>query len=387
MKRSDFYIRIVTVVLFLAVLSYICVYIYNATINTYITMPAISYSVEETLSTQGYIVRTETVLTDAGGAVLPSVGEGEKVASGQVVAVEYKTREALEAASEIRSLKLRIAQLKSTDVSAFDAGGSKCVMELSAAVRRGDLSRLEELSLMVDTYIFANHSSPESELALLQTQLESLESRTEGIGTIVTDASGTFSQIVDGFENVSPSELSGLSPTRLVELFSSKSGVYGVGKLVTEFKWYYAAIMDFTDTTRISAGKQVPVQFSGAYNETVEMKVESIGKPEDGSCVVLFSSDRGIHEVAPLRYMRAEIITGVVSGIRVPKEAIHLDDKAKTLIYLQTGARAERVYVEILYEVDDVYLVRSGMETGSPLRDGSTIIVKANGLYDGKIVT
>jgi hypothetical protein len=162
--------------------------------------------------------------------------------------------------------------------------------------------------------------------------------------------------------------------------------MYGVGKLVTEFKWFFAAIMDSADAARLVAGHKFPVQFSGAYNELVTMTMERICKPEDSNCVVLFSCDTSIHDVARLRYLRADIVTGAVSGIGVPKEAIHLDDNATTFVYLQTGVRAERVDVQILYETGDMYLVRDGIETGSPLRAGSTIIVKANGLADGKIV-
>ncbi|MDR2590481.1 MAG: hypothetical protein LBC71_05805, partial [Oscillospiraceae bacterium] len=66
MKRSDFYIRLTTGVLFLAVACYLGFYLYTAFANTYETTVAISYSVEETLATQGYIVRTETVLDDFG---------------------------------------------------------------------------------------------------------------------------------------------------------------------------------------------------------------------------------------------------------------------------------------------------------------------------------
>ena len=386
MKRSDFYIKIVTAVLFLAVVSYIGVYIYNATINTYVTTPAISFSVEDTLPTQGYIVRSETVITDTGIAVLPTVSDGEKVASGQAIAIEYTNREALATASEIRTLKLMISQLESTDEKAVDAAGRESVLKLSSAVKSGDLSNLDELSLMIETHVYTKGRSSEAELSELQTRLESLESKIVGVRTISAPVSGTFSQVVDGFENIGPSALSNIVPTKLIELFASKSGVYGVGKLVTEFEWFFAAIMSEEDAAHLSAGRQFPVQFTGAYNETVDMTVSRVGKAEDGNCVVLFSNDRSIHQVAPLRYLRAEVVTGVVSGIRVPKSAIHLDDDAVTFVYLQTGVRAERVNVEILHEVGDVYLVRDGAETGSPLRSGSTIIVKANGLYDGKIV-
>jgi len=118
------------------------------------------------------------------------------------------------------------------------------------------------------------------------------------------------------------------------------------------------------------------------------MLVESIGRREEGMCVVLFSSDRGIHDVAPLRSLRADIVFGEVSGIRVPKEAIHLDDDNNTFIYLQTSGYAEMVEVEILRVTGDSYLVRDGAESNppTPLRVDSIIIVKANDLYHGKIV-
>jgi hypothetical protein len=87
-----------------------------------------------------------------------------------------------------------------------------------------------------------------------------------------------------------------------------------------------------------------------------------------------------------MRQLSAEVVISDVAGIRVPREAIRLDDDGATYIFLQSGVRAERVNVEILYEFADGYLLRDGAETGAPLRSGSTIIVKANNLYDGKVV-
>ena len=386
MKRSDFYIRVISVVLFLAVASYIGVYIYNATLNSYDTTTAISYSIDEAFSAQGYFVRTETVLSDGGATALPTVGEGEKVASGQAIAVEYMNREALEAAGDIHNLKLMIAQLEASAIGDTRDASFESVMALSSAVQSRDLSNLDELSLMIETYIFSGDSSPASELPILREQLEILENRIVGVRTIRAPMSGIFSHTVDGFEHIDPKAVLGLLPSRLISLFAYKSGAYGMGKLVTEYKWYFASIMDAKEAAHLSAGTRIPVRFSGAYNEIVDMDIESVGNSEDGNCVVLFSSDQGIHEVAPLRYLRADIIAGLVTGLRIPKEAIHLDDNATTFVYLQTGVRAERVDVEILYEEGEAYLVRDGGETGSALRAGSTIIVKANDLYDGKIV-
>ena len=385
MKRSDFFIRLTTGVLFLAVACYIGVYLYNALVNPYETTRAISYTVEETLSAQGYIVRTETVLEDGGVAVLPIVGEGEKVAAGQAIAVEYLTLDALETASEIRALRLKIAQLESArgtnDAASFDA-----VISLSTAVNNHDLRRLDELALNIDTYIFA----VETDLSVLESRLAQLESGNFGERIIVAQISGTFSHVVDGFEHIQPDMLFGIFPSDLSEYFSNPSGARSTGKLVTEFKWYYAAIMEQEDAAQLSTGQMKSVQFFGSYNAEVDMYVESIGRREDGMCVVIFSSDRGIHDVAPLRALRADIVSDVITGIRVPMEAIHIDDSGETLVYyvyLQTSGFAERVDVEILRESGDSYLVRDGAETESPLRVDSTIIVRANNLYHGKVVS
>jgi len=384
MKRSDFYIRLTTGVLFLAVASYIGLYIFNAVTNTYETISAISYSVEETFTADGYIVRTETVLTDVGAAVLPVVSEGEKVASGQVVAVEYTSGEAIETASEIRALRLQIAQLEATG-SAIDAVRLGSVIDLSRAVQSGDLSNLDKLALNIEAYVFATEGVGPG-LPELQERLALLEQRSAGMRAINAPVSGVFSLVTDGYENIEPRALIGKTPSELALLFSAASGPTGGGKLVTEFLWHFAAIMNADDAAYLSAGQRISVQFSGAYNASVEMLVESIGKRENDMCVVLFSCDRSIHDITPLRHLRAEIVFNVVTGIRVPKEAIHLDDNATKFLYLQTGVRAERVDVEILLESGDVYIVRDGMETGTPLRAGSTIIVKANNLFDGKVV-
>jgi len=385
MKRSDFFIRLTTGLLFLAVACYIGVYLYRALANTYVTREAISYAVEETLSAQGYIVRTETVLTEGGVNALPIVGEGEKVAAGQAIAVEYLSTTALETASEIRSLRLKIAQLESLGVANDDASFN-AVLQLSSAIHSHDLRRLDEISLFIDTSIFAH----ETDLHLLQSRLRELEGKSTGARIINAEMSGTFSHVVDGFEHINPDMLFEMSPADLVSFFETPLFVHGNAKLITEFKWYYVAVMGFEDAFQLATGQMKNVQFFGAYNAEVEMRVESIGRSEDGLCVVVFSSDRGIHDVAPMRSLRADVVVNVITGIRVPKEAIHLDDDGNTFIYLQTSGYAEEVKVEILNppgEIGDSYLVRDGAEAGTPLRVDSIIIVRANNLYHGKVVS
>ena len=387
MKRSDFFIKLTTALLFIAVTSYVGISLYNSARNILVTAPAINYVIEETFPADGYIVRSETIMAELSESTLPIVGEGERVASGQVFAVEYLSREALETASEIRAIRLRIAQIEASEknVSA-ETAAQMSVLDLSRAIHSGNLNNLDELSLRVETHVFTENTAPDADLPALWARLDYLERRSVDMRTISAPSSGFFSQSVDGFEHIEPDMIMELRPSELAELFKNPYGIYETGKLVTAFKWYYAAVMDAGDASRLSIGRQMTLQFSGAYHAALDMLVESIGRREDGMCVVLFSSDRGVHNLTMLRHLKAEVIFDAVAGIRVPKEAIHLDDNGTTFVYIQTGVRAERVNVEILLEFGDIYLVRDGLETGAPLRAGTTIIVKGNNLADGRIV-
>ena len=390
MKRTDRFMKAVTVLLSLAVVAYIGFYLYNAFANVFVTTPAIRYTIEETFSSDGFVVRSESVLADVrGNNILPIVADGVRVASGQAIAVEYTTSSALHTAGEIRSLRMRIAQLEAANNNRT-AGSVRLdsVMDLSEAVNSGNLSRLDEMTVNIETLIFDTGSSDETGLDAMRARLATLEARTEGVRTFHAPFSGTFSQVIDGFEHVSSADLADISPTQLTDLFGSPINTNSAGRLVTSFNWHFAALMNFEEARNLRVGTSVTLQFAGAFHTDKEMRVQSIGAADEhGNAVVVFSSDRHMHEIVNLRHLNAQVIYNTITGIRVPKEAVHFDESDNSLfIFLQTGARAERVSIEILREYGDVYIVRDGLETGSPLRQGSTIIVRANNLYHGKVV-
>ncbi|MCL2080151.1 MAG: hypothetical protein FWH17_10020 [Oscillospiraceae bacterium] len=386
MKRSDLFIRLMTGVIFLAVIVYGGFMLYDLAANPYETIYATQLTVEEAFPARGYIVRTETVLPDFYITALPGVVEGEKVAAGVAVGTEYFSSEALEIASEIRALTMKIAQLEAGRGKNDDAGRG-AVMELSVAAHSGNFRRLDELALNIETGIFA----AQADIEQLKSRLEEMSAKTINTRSIYAPVSGYFSGVVDGFEHISPNVIRDMTPSVLQAHFNSPVMFTGAGKLVTDPKWYYVAVMNYEEAIRLREGQTKTVQFSGAFQADVDMLVESIGKAEDNACVVVFSSKEGIHNVTALRLMRANVVSDVYTGIRVPKQAVRLDENDTEYIYLQTSGYAERVDIERLpagrpIEIGDSYLVRDGLETGSPLRTGAVIIVRASNLYHGKVV-
>ena len=389
MRRTDFVMKMVAGAVFVAVVCYICFLLYDSAKNPFETYLATKATVSEGAETFGFAVRSESVLSGRGNAVTVTATEGEKVSAGQAVAIGYTGAEAIERANRIRNLTIRIEQLEKNAAGAagYDqySDALKSSMDLALAVQRKQLSNLDEISLTVDRYIFQNGAEVDAkELEDLQEELYRLRLGDSGT-PINSNVSGIYISSIDGFEQITAADIEGLAPSGLQKLFEVPKPVADTefGKLVSGIKWYYAAIINSESAKMLSPQKTAQVQFTYPVKLNLSMTVESIGSAENGKCVIIFSSTYNLMDIATLRELTAEIVFDSWTGIRVPKEAIFLDEEKNAFVYLLRGIQARQVYVEILHESGDYYIVEEDVNT---LRENSEIIVRANDLYDGKVV-
>ena len=385
--------KLMSVVLLVAIAIYIGVYIYNRAENPLKTVLAVRYTAMECGDADGYAVREETVLTGGGGTVSLIASEGEKVARGETLAIFYKGASALEHADRIRALQLQISAAEAeANASAvgIQAGAANSVLALSNAVQHRSFDALPSLAMTVETMVFRVQAgtAPEADLATLQRQLSDLLAQSTNSTTIAAPISGVFSAVVDGYEAVDPDALQNLSPSALSGLFKEAAAPSGdaLGKLISGITWYYAAIMDAGDAARLESVKTADIQFTKTYNATLTMNVDRIGEAEDGKRVVIFSSKSNLSDITALRRLTGQVLFNTYSGLLVPKEAVCQEEDGKAYIYLLTALQAEKVYVTILCENGDSYVVEDGTISGTVLREGSEIIVKAKDLFDGKVV-
>jgi hypothetical protein len=149
------------------------------------------------------------------------------------------------------------------------------------------------------------------------------------------------------------------------------------------------AILDSADAGLLSGEPAAALKFIKTYNAEMDMKIESIGPEENGKCVVVFSAKRGISDMTTLRQLTAQVEFSATTGLLIPKEAVYREtvkNEEKTYVFLLTGLQAEKVYIDILSETGESYIVKDGTENGTVLREGSVIIVEAKDLYHGKVV-
>ena len=120
--------------------------------------------------------------------------------------------------------------------------------------------------------------------------------------------------------------------------------------------------------------------------------------------VVVLSADKFLSDTTLLRRQTVELVFNTVSGIRLPKEALRVEQQTATDpdteeeyqvsvtgVYALVGQRAEFKEVTVLAEEDD-YILVAAASTETPtqekkaLRAGDKIIISSGELYDGKVI-
>ena len=144
MQRSNALIRAVFCLFLAAILAYFGFYIYRTFIHPLKTVQAVSATVADAASAEGYVVREEKVMTAQG--VISPVADGKKIAAYGVVAVCYTDESALEQADRILALQERIAALQTALGETETASPSDVVADLSAAVAMRRFDELDTLT-------------------------------------------------------------------------------------------------------------------------------------------------------------------------------------------------------------------------------------------------
>ena len=103
---------------------------------------------------------------------------------------------------------------------------------------------------------------------------------------------------------------------------------------------------------------------------------------------MVLRSDKYLSQVTQLRHLTAELLLDSYSGLRIPANALRLNDEGQSGVYCVVGFTAAFKPVDVVYRGDGYTLVRAADgATGSDiLRAGDEVIVTAGELYDGKVV-
>lgn len=401
-KRGKTYIALIGIAL--VALASVCVSIgLRSGLQTPIrTVKAVSYESGSGYFSSGYIVREEAVLTMDSSITSLVPAEGEKVSSGQAVAMGYISADAQTRQRKITQLEEHLRELEyasgasaaAYNKAAADAEIRDKILETAVMLGRGNLLAVSDAAPNLKGLVLRSAVS-DSDLSAIAQQEQSVRRELDGLRAqlsgqmrvISAPTSGYFSGVVDGFESVlTPRMLESLSPTELDRIAAGAQPAGAFGKLVLGDTWYYVTNIPESDLRDVETGDSASVSFAHDLRSAIGMRVRHISQPENGRCVVVFSCDDYICDVTMMRSQSADIVFRSYAGLRVPKEAVHVREDGKVGVYILESASYKWKTVEILYDNGESYIVRLDKSSTRNLWPGDDIIVDDKDAYDGKVV-
>lgn len=423
MKESTLATKVMIAILCLGVAVYLAVYFVQGWEEPLVTARAYTYTQDVGMEARGILVREEIILPDAGGSYVDQIlAEGEKAAAGQAAALLYTDPAALTTRQAIRTLSAEIEQLQyalssgtqTTDASRLDGQVLSSITALRSLTAKGDLTALEDYALSLRTMVFKRDyaygdTNAAGQLGQLiqskQAELVQLNASLNQVASVVyTPAAGVFSGTVDGWEGLlTPDKLEGLTAAGLEALLAqSPAPAAGpVGKLITGSTWYFAALLEGTDTG-LKSGRTYTLTFSGDYYGQIPMELDRVSL-EGEQTLAIFSCRSHLADTTLLRAQTVDVVIHHLEGIRVPRKALRVETVDEPLesgnpdgptrqvnrykVYIVERSQAWGREVEILYTDENFYLVRPvDPAAAKRLRAGDEIILNSSGIYDGKVV-
>ena len=358
-------------------------------------------TMETSVETAGWVVRSEVAITGGEGMVQLKREEGEKVGKGQELAVVYQDESYVEKQEELLQTQTDLSALQ---YATYDQSPSGVILDnqmltamtdLRTAASSGNYTGLSEQTetyrklVLRREFLVSSEATAEMTQAAgqLQARYQELQAGQAQATTVTAPVSGLFSSYVDGYESLlTPDSLVGLSPKDLAAFsqLTPQTDTNCLGKLVTNAAWYYAITVPGEVIGRFSVGGNVDVFFD-SLSQTFPMEVDSVGEVQQGQAVVILRSTQNDTQAEDLRQESGRVIFYSSEGIRVPKEALRINDDGERGVYVKYGSLQRFRRIVVLFE-DENYLLLDPEAEDNEVRLYDEIIVEGPNLQDGGLV-
>lgn len=402
-KRSSPLLKVLPIAVLAAVLLYFAAQVYNYFADPLTITMVYESQAEDTLSMDGWLVRTEEPLPGQSGTVSRAVQEGQRVAAGETVATVYSDDSALQTVSRIETLELQLQQLEFALTSYLDPDAAlkldtsitDDILALRQTLTQGDyasaesdLATLKAAVLKRDYGAYESQEAIQSQVKTVESELTQLRASLSGAGTVRAKASGTYSAVCDGYESVLTEEfLKDVTPSRLKSL-KAGTAESNVGKLIYGDTWYYAVTLPADQAAELKTMGRVSVRLAKGFDQSIRMTVESVSREENGEAVVVLSSTRYLAQTTLLRHQAADAVLHTYQGLRVPANALRVSEDGTTGVYCVDGENASFRPVTLVYQGAGYALVTpaDGVSDTRTLRAGDQVIATSGELHDGKVI-
>lgn len=405
MKQNHIVGRILYALLAVFVVFYIGGVVWNALYNPVKTVNAIHITAEDSIEVDGFVVREEKTLDAvASGTIEMQIGEGERAAKGDAVALVYGSADTLEKVHQKKELQSRITRLETlmnqgnevVDLKSLDGTIVRLGEELLDYYAKGDFSRISTTvtqikdKTMSREYIYRDRSELKEVIDGLKKELQAY-GKISAQKAIYASDPGYYSSQSDGYESVlSCSKIEEMTPQKYQEIAktepvnSQHDGT--LGKIITEFYWDYVTLIDEADANRMTVGKSATLSFDSPLYPTVPATVFWKSDVVDGKVCVALRVYEHISDFTVARKLRANIVIQTYEGLKVPREALRVNENGEKGVYCLIDSQVKFKPAEPIFEKDSYYIVKYDSSDTKSLLLFDEIVVSAKELEDRKMV-
>ncbi|MBQ2668524.1 MAG: hypothetical protein IJF56_07875 [Clostridia bacterium] len=400
------------------------------------TETALYSSVSDTIDTMGFIVRNEKLIrVHANGVLNYTVDDGEKTASGGVIAEIYPTEDDAAARNRMERIEdelLRLAVLENpgeittSNPQLIGSQISKKITSVLGDIKDGAWDRIDgeknDLQLLLgQKQIITGAESAEEYLAhieSLRAEYKALErSAAASTGKIKSPASGYFIQNVDGYEEaVDLKTIDSLTTEDIDALLNGEASETTdrsvLGKVAMDFNWYIVCNIDENDLVRLDRTKKITVEMPFASVEKIPASIIKVNPNEEtGGAALIIQCTYVNSDLIGARKEPLRININDYAGVLVNEKAIHFEDitvyetdaygsevpvvyENVRGVYVKSGSRLR--FVQVFsdatingYAICKISLSDSEKEqlvTEKTIQLYDEVVVGGTDLYDGKIL-
>lgn len=358
---------------------------------------------------KGYIFRDEDVLYSQNGGIVDYVKpDGSKVSVGEELANVYKHGDA-DANQLLRLIDGQIEVLERSvesgytlaDLTAVSNGIDEAYYSLSRLLAAGDTGsiskQVDKLLLNMNCHsLLTDPSSPvDDTLRALREQRDTI---TESGGTYITEIapdSGYFYNSVDGYEEYFTLDAAAsLTPESFYALTGDvrpddAARRTSYGKLARSQRWNFVMRVSELNEAMFSLGETLDFNFIENGNASIPMTLDAIIEDTvaGSGSILVFSADRLPQGFSFDRQQSVSVTVSSVSGIYVPRSAVHREN-GEYYVYVLDGSVVRVRYVDVIYEGSDYFLGRTDVtdEERQYLSINEQMVIKGNNLFDGRIL-
>lgn len=390
--------------------------------SDYSTEVAYLYDREVDVTFDGVYMRDELLIYNSGTGVLSFENEdGTKVGKSSVIARRYKSENDSVYLREIEGLKKQIEVLDSAEkligtdssqLEAISAQINESHSDIISAVLDRDYAQASAkqnslLEAMCKREITlkdsAGYSDKKAELNQEVARLESLISGS--VQEVTAGNAGYFVSNVDGYEGeIGFANLSEMTAEKIAEIIDNPkkgSDSTAIGKLISDYHWRVAAVIDAEYMHAISKGDTVTLRV-GSEGHKFEAEVVSKTDADGDKVVCVFECDRLSSVVATERTARFKLVIDSYGGLRVPRKALRYNELGERGVFIEQGKSLAFKKVDVIYWDEDYVICKHNVIKNDEDSDDDAdeyeeidedylklydiIVTKGKDLYDGKFI-